>query len=281
MNGPIIIIGMHRSGTGMLVRMLEQMGLFIGKQLDTNHEAIFFQNANQYLLRICGGIWDHPLSIDHLRNYPEIWDMVTSYLYHVMNSRHVVAYLGWSKFLRYRTPSNLSTPWGWKDPRNTYTLPAWLELFPEAGVIHIYRHGVDVANSLKTRNEKEITLKRDRYRQSDRLSRLRKRVGFVPSLRCMSLEGGFSLWEEYLQQASQHIQRLGDQAVEIKYEDFLGDPVPFIKGLSEFCHLTVSPLIIDKVVSMVSQSHAYAHRNIPELLSFSNQVSKRLRLAGY
>ncbi|MCS5697200.1 sulfotransferase [Desulfofundulus thermocisternus] len=36
---PIIIIGMHRSGTNMLTRMLEELGLFVGerKKATTRH----------------------------------------------------------------------------------------------------------------------------------------------------------------------------------------------------------------------------------------------------
>ena len=39
---PIVIIGMHRSGTSIVTRMLEQLGLFVGKKKDMNHEALFF-----------------------------------------------------------------------------------------------------------------------------------------------------------------------------------------------------------------------------------------------
>jgi len=39
---PIVIIGMHRSGTSIVTRMLGQLGLFVGKKKDMNHEALFF-----------------------------------------------------------------------------------------------------------------------------------------------------------------------------------------------------------------------------------------------
>jgi hypothetical protein len=44
--------------------------------------------------------------------------------------------------------------WGWKDPRNSITLPVWLKLFPDARVIHIVRNGVDVAESLYRRQQR-------------------------------------------------------------------------------------------------------------------------------
>lgn len=33
-NSPVIIAGMHRSGTTMITRMLEEAGLFVGKRKD-------------------------------------------------------------------------------------------------------------------------------------------------------------------------------------------------------------------------------------------------------
>lgn len=39
---PILIIGMHRSGTSMITRKLESLGLFLGNEKDENDEAFFF-----------------------------------------------------------------------------------------------------------------------------------------------------------------------------------------------------------------------------------------------
>lgn len=39
---PIIILGMHRSGTTMITQLLENLGLFVGTEKEVNHEALFF-----------------------------------------------------------------------------------------------------------------------------------------------------------------------------------------------------------------------------------------------
>jgi hypothetical protein len=39
---PVIILGMHRSGTTMVTKLLEEVGLFVGDRLDENHEAVLF-----------------------------------------------------------------------------------------------------------------------------------------------------------------------------------------------------------------------------------------------
>ena len=40
---PVIIMGMHRSGTTMLASLLEQLGLFIGTKKQENDESLFLQ----------------------------------------------------------------------------------------------------------------------------------------------------------------------------------------------------------------------------------------------
>jgi hypothetical protein len=43
--------------------------------------------------------------------------------------------------------------WGWKDPRNCLTLPFWRKLLPELNVLVIVRNPLEVAYSLRNRNE--------------------------------------------------------------------------------------------------------------------------------
>ncbi len=38
----VIVIGMHRSGTGMISRLVEEMGLFVGTEKDGNNKSLFF-----------------------------------------------------------------------------------------------------------------------------------------------------------------------------------------------------------------------------------------------
>ncbi len=59
---PVIVAGMHRCGTTMLVRLLTRVGGFFGTRLDPNAEAFFFLRLNEGVLRRAGGAWDYPLS---------------------------------------------------------------------------------------------------------------------------------------------------------------------------------------------------------------------------
>ena len=47
-------------------------------------------------------------------------------------------------------------PWGWKDPRNSLTLPFWMRLIPDLKVVICLRNPLEVAQSLHLRNFSSI-----------------------------------------------------------------------------------------------------------------------------
>ena len=89
------------------------------------------------------------------------------------------------------------------------------------------------------------------------------------------------MWEEYMQEARTHIEGLGEQAIEIKYEDFLDDPARVLQTLSEFTGLEASPERIKELTRDVNKSRAYAYRNEPELEAFTKDHDDLLRAYGY
>jgi Sulfotransferase family len=279
---PIIVIGMHRSGTSMITRMLEQLGLFMGKDKDGNDEAKFFLKLNDWLLGKAGGAWDNPEIFHYLLNDKPVRALTLDYLDFSLSSPSTLSFLGFQAYWQYRSPKNLTIPWGWKDPRNTFTLPLWLDLFPQAKVIHIYRHGIDVASSLYVRREKIIKTVEKNYKYR----KLMRFVGpgndnFIPSVRCSSLEGGFSLWESYLEEAQRHVKSLGGRALEFRYEDFLLNPPHYLKELAQFCDLEADDTTIQTVAAQAEVSRAKAFQNSPELTAFSQRVLERLQRYGY
>ena len=281
---PVIVIGMHRSGTSMLIRLLEAAGLYAGRTGD-NHEAVFFYRIDQWLMRQSGATWENPEPIRYLLENQKVRSMATDYaVRYRIESPRVTAFLGWRDYLRYRSLFNLPMPWGWKCPLATYTLPIWLDIFPNAKVIHIYRHGVDVANSLRQRSLGALqrTRAQELYYKLRFLHWLRpKPGGFVAGMRCADLEGGFALWEEYLSEAHRHTQELGKQATEVRYEDLLSERNGTLKRLADFCGLQVSDEAVKRGAKQVKQQRAYAFRGNPELRLFADQVAMRLAAYNY
>jgi hypothetical protein len=243
----------------MMTRALESLGLFVGKIKDENHESTFFQNINDWLLRQCGGSWDNPQPISHLLRNAEIRERTAVYISRTLfRSPRAISFLGWTKYAWYRDVARLKAPWGWKDPRNTFTLSLWLDLFPDARVVHIRRHGVDVANSLIRRGRAQSSAQKI-YNSSRMLHWFRaKRGSFVASPRCDSVRGAYSLWEEYLREAEKHVAALRHRAFELSFEDVIAHPHRIIPDLCRFCGLPAEGYAIQRVARGFNRERAFA-----------------------
>ena len=55
---PVVILGMHRSGTTLLTRILSRLGIFVGHRLQATNEPIFFRDLDNKLLSIAHAAWD-------------------------------------------------------------------------------------------------------------------------------------------------------------------------------------------------------------------------------
>ncbi|MDH3706409.1 MAG: sulfotransferase, partial [Acidimicrobiia bacterium] len=148
---PIAITGMHRSGTSMVTRGLHQSGLVLlgdGDRLiepaDDNPEG-FWENkrivaCNDELLEAAGGSWDNP---------PELLPQaVDDPRFEAVGERAIEALAG----LRDHDH------WGFKDPRTCLTAGYWIDLEPELRFVLCVRHPLEVALSLRRRNQNSYSL---------------------------------------------------------------------------------------------------------------------------
>jgi hypothetical protein len=142
---PICILGMHRSGTSLITRMLNLCGLYIGQQRDMMPptgdnpdgywENLKFLDINDEILRRFGGAWDHPPRV------PDDWqEQITSAR---LDTRSTVLLREFDD----------REPWGWKDPRNSLTLFFWRNLLPDLKIVVCLRNPLEVAASLHRRND--------------------------------------------------------------------------------------------------------------------------------
>jgi GT2 family glycosyltransferase len=139
----ICIAGAHRSGTSMLTRLLHACGLFLGPKdalmppqadnPDGFWEHLGFVALNDELLNALGGAWDLPPKTDE--NFSDArmdsLRMKARLLIEGFGSAHV---------------------WGWKDPRNSLTLPFWQNLMPDLKTLIMVRSPLEVAYSMRERN---------------------------------------------------------------------------------------------------------------------------------
>ncbi len=127
----------------MLTRLLHACGLYLGKKNelmppqadnpDGFWEHLGFVALNEELLNALGGAWDLPPKADE--NFSDAR----------MDSLRRKARLLIEEFGSARV-------WGWKDPRNSLTLPFWQELLPDLKTLIIVRNPLEVAYSMRERN---------------------------------------------------------------------------------------------------------------------------------
>lgn len=142
---PICIAGMHRSGTSMVARLLQACALFLGPDEElmqpssANPEGYWenrhFVNVNEGIMAQFGGWWGSPPS------FPARWEFTPE----------IDSLFGEAEELVGRFRGHNS--WGWKDPRNSLTIPFWRRLIPDLKVVVCVRNPLEVARSIVLRGD--------------------------------------------------------------------------------------------------------------------------------
>ena len=155
---PIIIAGMHRSGTSLVGALLASAGVNLGARLlpaDKYNPNGYFEDAeilalNREMLQMAsrGGQAGHP---DWGWTEDEHLDLGALESFRDRAGELVEA----------RARSAI-TEWGWKDPRTTLLLDFWDSLVPHARYLFVYRRPWDVADSMQ-RLGAEVFLRRPDY----------------------------------------------------------------------------------------------------------------------
>lgn len=225
---PLIILGMHRSGTTMLTKYLSETGsFFFGADLEHNHESLTFIKMNDWILRNCGASWDFPEPYDH-----------TTDDYKELVKQHLDGYLrrvGWKHFYKKHLGASLrrrhhmdSGFWGWKDPRTSLTVDVWLEIFPRARFIHVHRHPLDVALSLQSRAQKFCrSVSFTQHLKEQHLIGINK---YHESMRVLDLAEGVRLWKHYINS----IAKQNLDIWHVSYESLVNAPEQELRKLSVF-----------------------------------------------
>ena len=195
-----VIVGMHRSGTSLLARLLDGLGVTFGHRV-----------LNQPVPDNEGGYWEH---IDIVTAQEALLDDVLDRPWHRARGLEPVAEDWWksAEVLPYRLALTAvlerecaAAPhlFGFKDPRTARLLPLWLDIFRETGI--------EPAFVLATRAPDAVA------------GSLHRRQNMPPAL-------GRLLW---LQHTLEAVSRLdGSVRVVVDYDDLLADPGAVLPQLS-------------------------------------------------
>lgn len=142
----VCVLGMHRSGTSLTARILNSLGVYLGRdeRFSTQPSA---DNPK--------GMWEHPvLSQINIEIFSRLggswhdpplfspgWEIRTEFQALTQKARDILA----GEF-------GHAALWGWKDPRTCLTLPFWQRLLPNMHYVICMRSPIDVAQSLERRD---------------------------------------------------------------------------------------------------------------------------------
>jgi GT2 family glycosyltransferase/glycosyltransferase involved in cell wall biosynthesis len=206
----------------MLTRLLHACGLYLGPKdelmppqadnPDGFWEHLGFVGLNDELLNELGGAWDLPPKSDE--NFADArLDPLR------MKGRLLI-----ERF-------NSAGLWGWKDPRNSLTLPFWQDLLPQMKTVIMVRNPLEVAYSMKERNGTSYSF-------------------------------GLRLWEIYNRRA---IERAGEQnRLVTHYDFFFQNPEAELRRITEFVGFPNAEAA--KAAALVTTRRRHTHFTIEQLI---------------
>jgi hypothetical protein len=143
---PLIILGMHRSGTSCLAGTLEEAGVHLGEvfrwnphNLKGNRENKEIMDLHDSILSHNGGSWSDPPRAQVLSWTPE----------HEAKRDAIIA--DYRRFAWWRFNNAY---WGFKDPRTLLVLEGWLAALPKITAVGIFRNPTSVVRSLQRRDSR-------------------------------------------------------------------------------------------------------------------------------
>lgn len=139
---PLIIAGMHRSGTSFVASLLHRAGVNLGDRLmpgGPGNERGHFENTEF--------VEFHERWL-HLNGYDQAgW---------TVSGRLELSETGQAEALDLVGSNRRPGAWGWKDPRTSLFIDLWANLVPSARYVLLYREPAEVIDSLYRRGDERI-----------------------------------------------------------------------------------------------------------------------------
>lgn len=252
---PVIVVGMHRSGTSMVVGMLHALGVYMDPELSeeipdestpgetarTNGygEAVAFRLVNESVMKRADAVWDDVDGFLKQRDSPRFAATAIKLIAQATHAELKTDYLD-------RSPFGAPKAWGWKDPRTSLTLPYWLHLFPHARILHVVRDPDRVIASLQKRDAAKTAassstgpspVTRLKSAASDPraiVRGIRRRLGIGPApTGVRSYAEWRRLTDLYVSECKRYTNHPAGY-LEVSYEEILNNPIPHASMISEF-----------------------------------------------
>ncbi len=267
-NKVICILGMHRSGTSMISRILNIQGLSLGdeselmtRKVSANEKGHWENNVvmkiNKEILNMFNGSWDNPPIFPKNWEDDEKLDELYKKAHDFVNEMNLVEGM-----------------WGFKEPRTCLTLPFWQNVIPNIKYVIPVRFPSEVASSLNKRNNISISsgilLYLIYWRSILKYTRKKDRIFTF-------FDNYFVDWEEELNRVSFYInlERTVNEKSKRDIEEFISPNLRHnIAENKEFINL--KNITDQKIISLVSQAFLDNGIEVSEkFCSKNNEIRKK------
>jgi hypothetical protein len=231
----ICTLGMHRSGTSLVSRILNLLGVYLGAPHDLTNAGAdnpkgYWEHypialLNDELLARFGGSWDEPPA------FPEAWTRDPG-LADLKVKAHAVVSEAFSA----------APVWGWKDPRTCLTLPFWQDVVGSIRYVICLRNPAAVLASLSRRDG-------------------------------MSAEKAERLWLTHVQSSLAHTS--GRPRLLVCYDDLMHDWRPELRRIAAFIgypERAEAPDVLEAVGAFLERELCH-HRMTIEDLAANQRIS--------
>ena len=208
---PVLVLGMHNSGTTMLAQILHRSGLCLANNAAHCESHFFSLFINDRLIMGGGTAWAQ-FPIMTVEQVLARRDMIEP----LVKQNWRMDYIQWGY--------NGGGPWGIKDPRLCVLLPLYLELFPGAKLLLIRRDPDDVAASLAHRHKPGVGVKNEPQHWK-------------------------SLTLAHIERVEQYSK--DHPFLEVAYERLCREPVPTAERVFQFLELPYDPCARERVCAIV------------------------------
>jgi LPS sulfotransferase NodH len=271
---PLVVLGMHRSGTSLIVRLLADMGIHMGSWLSRDAESIHFLGLNKRVYNETNSNWaqvdalieaadseifverqsqilERALFVEKLSDFKKHFNLILQAEAVRLSlsddrtfvSQNAIVAVFFGSLLWEKVNQDEHFPWGWKDPRTTLTFPIWLRIFPNARFLHVLRNGIDVAISTHRRSQK----------QQQKIWKRLYPIDYSPLT--LDFEYCFHLWEKYVSFVFDHKHLIPENHyLEIHYEDLLANPEEILRRIVEYIEFSIPDEVINTVCEQIDRS---------------------------
>jgi len=238
MEKPIFVVGVPRSGTSFLYRLLGQhpdLGWFSQSTLKKFYSHDYLEFV--YLRRRVFGLRNFPYPVDAFgeRSFlttespvemGDMWQQIIKGDWNTKITENGLVFL--KKIISETLVEQKRKRFVAKDPRNSIKISIISKIFPNSKFVHIIRDGRAVVNSMLKRSKENpsgyfgIPLKN---------SILKKNAS--------KIEKHALQWKQVIKKIREDSKKLSNnQYMEIRYEDLSNSPEQYMQKISSFCELS-------------------------------------------